>query len=111
MALGTFTPRVTCSLATSLKLRSALEQFEAVNGYVDQTPCQADAMRFGVVDHWATPAEFLGSESEREDYAIAKYRSLRQLAGVLSIFDKNEYRPVLSAHRELEQTPDPTPRI
>jgi len=64
---------------TGLKGQSALLQLEAVNGYVNQTPYQSDSMRFGVVDHWATPAEFLGRGGDCEDYAIAKYLSLRHL--------------------------------
>ena len=64
---------------SGLKGRSALQQLEAVNGYVNQTPYQADSVRFGAVDHWATPAEFIGRAGDCEDYAIAKYLSLRHL--------------------------------
>ena len=59
--------------------KSALEQLRAINRYVNQTPYQADQSRFGAVDHWATPAEFLGRSGDCEDYAIAKYLSLRNL--------------------------------
>ena len=61
------------------KVKGALQQLAAVNGYVNRTAYQSDQQRFGVVDHWATPAEFLGRSGDCEDYAIAKYLSLRHL--------------------------------
>jgi predicted transglutaminase-like cysteine proteinase len=63
-----------------LKGKGPLQQLEAVNRYVNQTPYQTDMQRFGVVDHWATPREFLGRSGDCEDYALAKYLSLRHLA-------------------------------
>lgn len=59
--------------------KSAAEQLAAVNDYVNRTPYATDQQRYGVVDHWATPAEFLGRSGDCEDYAIAKYLSLRHL--------------------------------
>lgn len=62
-----------------LKGKTATEQLAAVNDYVNRTPYATDQQRFGVVDYWATPAEFLGRSGDCEDYAIAKYLSLRHL--------------------------------
>jgi predicted transglutaminase-like cysteine proteinase len=59
--------------------RPPLQQLEAVNRYVNQTPYQTDLARFGTIDHWATPREFLEQSGDCEDYAIAKYLSLRHL--------------------------------
>ncbi len=62
-----------------LKGKDPVEQLAAVNDYVNRTTYATDQQRFGVVDHWATPAEFLGRSGDCEDYAIAKYLSLRHL--------------------------------
>ena len=62
-----------------LKGQDRMRQLEAVNAYVNRTPYQSDQERFGAVDYWATPREFLGRAGDCEDYAIAKYLSLRKL--------------------------------
>lgn len=62
-----------------LRGQGRMRQLEAVNQYVNQTPYQSDPARYGMVDYWATPAEFFGRTGDCEDYAIAKYLSLRQL--------------------------------
>ena len=62
-----------------LEGKSALQQLESVNRYVNQTIYRTDMARYGVVDHWATPVEFFGRSGDCEDYAIAKYLSLRNL--------------------------------
>ena len=55
------------------------EALAAVNGYVNATPYHRDRDRHGVVDHWSGPLEFLAGGGDCEDYAIAKYASLRLL--------------------------------
>jgi predicted transglutaminase-like cysteine proteinase len=55
------------------------QQIERVNQYVNQTPYQADSVTFGLTDYWAPPSEFFGNAGDCEDYAIAKYVSLRML--------------------------------
>lgn len=62
-----------------LRGQGELAQLEAVHAYVNRTPYQPDASRFGMADYWATPREFLGRSGDCEDYAIAKYLSLRKL--------------------------------
>jgi predicted transglutaminase-like cysteine proteinase len=62
-----------------LKVQSPLRQLEAVNEYVNRTAYQEDASRYGMNDYWATPREFLGRSGDCEDYAFAKYLSLRKL--------------------------------
>jgi len=64
---------------TTLSGKSRLQQLEAVNRYANQVPYQSDQEHYGVVDYWATPAEFFGHSGDCEDYAIAKYFSLRHL--------------------------------
>lgn len=67
------------ALLAELKAQPRLVQLQRVNAFVNRTGFQADAERFGLVDHWATPAEFLGRSGDCEDFAVAKYISLRRL--------------------------------
>lgn len=83
-----------------------LRQLEAVNAYVNRVPYQTDQARYGTVDYWATPREFFGRTGDCEDYAIAKYISLRKLGWgahelrlvVLKDEVKNELHAVLVAY-------------
>lgn len=55
----------------------ALEDF---NWYWNNVRYYTDIKHWGVVDYWATPVETLASEgADCEDYAIAKYFSLKAL--------------------------------
>ncbi|MCW5774599.1 MAG: transglutaminase-like cysteine peptidase, partial [Rhodospirillaceae bacterium] len=51
----------------------------AVNAYINRVPYRADIDNYGVDDYWATPREFFARGGDCEDYAIAKYLSLRAL--------------------------------
>ncbi len=62
-----------------LKGKGRLQQLDAVNTYINQTPYETDWSRYGVEDYWATPSEFIGRSGNCKDYAIAKYLSLRHL--------------------------------
>ena len=55
------------------------EQLQAVNLFVNRWPYRADRDTYGRRDHWATPLEFFANSGDCEDYAIAKYVSLRRL--------------------------------
>lgn len=61
------------------KRAEPLAQLEAVNDYLNKIPYAADADNYGVDDYWATPREFFAKGGDCEDYAIAKYLSLRAL--------------------------------
>ena len=65
-------------LAT-VKRAPPLVQLKAVNDYLNRLPYVTDAENYGVEDHWATPREFFARGGDCEDYAIAKYLSLRAL--------------------------------
>jgi len=55
-------------------------QLGPVNGYFNGLPSIEDRAQWGVEDYWATPAEFLSSGGgDCEDYAIAKYFTLKEL--------------------------------
>ena len=55
------------------------EQLRAVNLFVNRWPYRPDQDTYGRRDHWATPLEFFANSGDCEDYAIAKYVSLRRL--------------------------------
>jgi predicted transglutaminase-like cysteine proteinase len=55
------------------------EQIQAVNQFLNQWQYKTDEQNYGQRDYWATPLEFLRRSGDCEDYAIAKYVSLRQL--------------------------------
>jgi predicted transglutaminase-like cysteine proteinase len=63
----------------SLRRASKWEQLVAVNGYMNARPYIADDKNYGMQDYWATPGEFLARSGDCEDFAIAKFLSLKQL--------------------------------
>lgn len=52
---------------------------EGVNSLVNKTEYIEDANNYGQSDYWATPIEFFTRGGDCEDFAIAKYVSLRAL--------------------------------
>lgn len=50
-----------------------------VNDLVNQKPYIADSRNWGRSDYWATPVEFIKRGGDCEDFAIAKYASLKAL--------------------------------
>lgn len=51
-----------------------------VNGFFNRVPSISDQVHWAAEDYWATPAEFLASGGgDCEDYAIAKYFTLKEL--------------------------------
>lgn len=52
---------------------------ERVNSYVNKQPYILDNRNWGVSDYWETPVEFFDHGGDCEDFAIAKYVSLRAL--------------------------------
>ena len=59
--------------------RARIEQISAVNQFFNNWRYKTDEQNYGVRDYWATPLEFLRHSGDCEDYAIAKYVTLRQL--------------------------------
>ncbi|MFZ6654625.1 transglutaminase-like cysteine peptidase [Undibacterium sp. TJN19] len=66
-------------------LRSSDAQYEMpvlrqVNDFYNHVPYFSDQEHWGVADYWATPVEFIASwGGDCEDYAIAKYMTLKEL--------------------------------
>ncbi len=64
----------------SLEGASDRKKIEAVNDYMNAISFMSDSKNYGVRDYWATPMEFLArGKGDCEDYAVAKYVSLRSL--------------------------------
>lgn len=67
------------ALLAKLDGKSAREQVEQVNRFVNSVPYIVDDRNWGKGDYWATPFEFLARNGDCEDYAITKYLSLKSL--------------------------------
>lgn len=59
--------------------RERIHQVQAVNRFLNDWRYRPDSRNWGERDYWATPLEFLRFSGDCEDYAIAKYVTLRQL--------------------------------
>lgn len=57
----------------------AIEKIKAVNTFFNRWPYRGDPDIYGLVDYWATPAEFIKNSGDCEDYAIVKFFALIQL--------------------------------
>lgn len=67
------------ALLRSLAGQAPSAQVAAVNEFMNRAPYIIDPVNYGVPDYWATPIQFLGKDGDCEDYAIAKFISLREL--------------------------------
>ena len=86
-------PEGSCDLADSSKCNQAywgefikeltgaapLDQLDRINRYMNEAPYIVDPRNYGVADYWATPKQFFDRDGDCEDYAIAKFTSLRAL--------------------------------
>lgn len=65
-----------------------------VNEFFNRWPYKTDSSLYGTSEYWATPQEFLTRSGDCEDYAIAKYFTLRFLGfapenlRVVAVFDR-----------------------
>ena len=67
-------------LMNSLKNAPEYEKLKKVNRFFNQVRYQSDMKTWGVKDYWSTRMEFLGKDrGDCEDYATAKYFTLKQL--------------------------------
>lgn len=67
------------NLIRELEGRPVAEQVAAVDAFFNAVPYLEDSINWGSPDHWATPREFLERGGDCEDYAIAKYFTLKAL--------------------------------
>lgn len=54
-------------------------QLDSVNRYMNKARYIIDPINWGVRDYWASPLQFFRKDGDCEDYAIAKYLTLRAL--------------------------------
>ncbi|MDX1737174.1 MAG: transglutaminase-like cysteine peptidase [Alphaproteobacteria bacterium] len=66
------------------------EQLELVNSYLNKWLYVIDPINYQQKDYWATPKQFVNRNGDCEDYAIAKYASLKHLG-----FDLDQMRIVV----------------
>lgn len=66
-------------LVRSLDGRARRERIDAVNAFFNRMPYIQDPGNWGMSDYWASPLQFLSRAGDCEDYAIAKFVTLRQL--------------------------------
>ncbi|MCL2123468.1 MAG: transglutaminase-like cysteine peptidase, partial [Desulfovibrionaceae bacterium] len=67
------------ALRDTLKGQKRMDQLIAVNKFFNRYPYRTDMEAYGVLDYWATPAEFMKKSGDCEDYSIIKYYALKQL--------------------------------
>ena len=56
-----------------------IDQLKTVNNFINQWRYRTDQHNYDRSDYWASPAEFFSRSGDCEDYAIAKYVTLRQM--------------------------------
>jgi predicted transglutaminase-like cysteine proteinase len=59
--------------------KSQVAQLKSVNSFINQWRYRSDSYNYQTSDYWASPAEFFSRSGDCEDYAIAKYVTLRQM--------------------------------
>ena len=67
------------ALVDSAQPLSPRRQVEVINGFMNRSPYIVDPINWGVKDYWESPGQFLSRNGDCEDYAIAKYLTLRRL--------------------------------
>jgi predicted transglutaminase-like cysteine proteinase len=67
------------ALIAGLKEKPVGEQLQGVNDFMNQAPYVVDMINWGIDDYWESPGEFFGKFGDCEDYAIAKFLTLRAL--------------------------------
>jgi len=66
-------------LLADLKDAAPEVQLDRVNRFMNRAPYITDPRNYKVPDYWATPRQFFNRNGDCEDYAIAKFMSLRAL--------------------------------
>ena len=61
------------------KGKNQFDQLKTANRFINQWRYRTDNYNYKTSDYWASPAEFFSRSGDCEDYAIAKYVTLRQM--------------------------------
>jgi len=80
----------------SLKSRDANVQLETINRHLNSSPYITDMVNWQQKDYWATLKQFFRKNGDCEDYAIAKYYSLKELG-----FSADQMRIVIVRDKNL----------
>jgi len=80
-----------------LKDKPANIQLREINARMNKAPYITDIVNWGVPDYWETLKEFFKKDGDCEDYAIAKYMSLKELG-----FDPDSMRIVVVQDTNLD---------
>ncbi len=64
---------------TELRGKDTINLLNSINHYMNQKTYIIDPINWGRPDYWSTPRQFFAKEGDCEDYAIAKYMSLRKI--------------------------------
>ncbi|PCJ44748.1 MAG: hypothetical protein COA81_00295 [Alphaproteobacteria bacterium] len=84
-------------LLSFLKDKPADRQIAEINSYMNKAPYITDIINWGVPDYWETLRQFFKKDGDCEDYAIAKYMSLKRLG-----FDADQMRIVVVQDTNLD---------
>ncbi len=68
-------------MIVEMRSKSLRDKLSTVNAWANEHPYIVDQLNWGMEDYWETPYQFMEINGDCEDYAIAKYYSLRE-AGV-----------------------------
>lgn len=63
----------------NLQDADAMAQLKSIHRYMNETTYIIDPRNWNLKDYWATPKQFFDRDGDCEDYAIAKFMSLRAL--------------------------------
>ncbi len=63
----------------NLRDADPLVQLRRIHSYMNEAPYITDPRNWNMPDYWATPKQFFDRDGDCEDYAIAKFTSLRAL--------------------------------
>ncbi|VAW07258.1 hypothetical protein MNBD_ALPHA01-909 [hydrothermal vent metagenome] len=80
-----------------LKDKPADKQIAEINVQMNKAPYITDMINWGVPDYWASIKQFFDKDGDCEDYAIAKYLSLKELG-----FDVDNMRIVVVQDTNLD---------
>lgn len=95
-----------CSTASLRRWRAAVadarglprrQRLQVVNDFFNRWPHRSDRELYGLREYWATPREFMARSGDCEDYAIAKFFTLRALG-----FANDELR-IVALHDRLRR--------
>lgn len=66
-------------MIASVEGKNLHQQLDVINSWANEHPYIVDQLNWGMEDFWETPHEFISVNGDCEDYAIAKYYSLKAL--------------------------------